>query len=359
MAPTDAASKRRDTLAALTKILPGQPVTDPREFNRIIQDLDASGLCNLICPTRYIDHVPQYQAVSFRLVFLGDDDIYEPRGFGQIEVNGQKVQGYAPKGDAVMKLARESAVQILPSQRLDDRTDAHIRHYRGNVVMRGMHGRDIPTSKEREIDLRPGAAEFEKMKDNQKREARVSIDRVCETKAQLRAIRAALGLKQAYTAAELARPFVITILVANLDASNPVHANLAAAHALGVTDKLYGQRPQLAAAPEAEPAPIHVQGQVIDISPGTVRDPAPFDPADYDDDEEQTAFACTCPCGCGQEVSPEAAAMTRKKRGAVRCPTCWPGKHFDYEAHKSLSSLALTPDTTPDEIRKAQQSRAS
>jgi len=347
-----------DILDDLGRILPDRPVTVPREFNTTVAKLEASGLCNLVCPTTHIDMIPQFQAVSFRLVSLTPHDFYKPKWAGRDEER----RTHALKGEAIQRLANEAGVRPYPpSERIDDRSDPHYCHVRGYATVRGMHGREITISKDRELDLRPGAPEAQAMTDRQLPRARQTILRVCETKAQLRAMRAVLGLKQAYTEDQARLPFVLTALVANLDLSNPVHANLAAAHALGdgVVQQLYGKPPRQQALPEGVDRKT---GEVIDAEPVSRVESYEIPPPD---DEPAAAVRCSCPCGCGHELDTEAAERSRATIETERCRRCWPSpKTWDLDKHRGLNDdddlkIPVRPDLTAGKLRKLAREKES
>lgn len=321
----------------LEKILPDHRVTSPREFNSIVAKLEASGLCNLVPPVGRIDHIADFMAASFRVVWIDvETDTYRPK-FAKQETP------FALRGDTgVMKLAREAEVKVLPSERLDDRLEEYLVDYRGNVTLRSLSGKDVPYSKDRCVDLRPASAELEQMVDRngkpnegQRRAARQNITRLGETKAQLRAIRAALGLKQLYSQAELARPFVVIVAVAKLDLEDPVQRNLAAAHAIDQVAQLYGRPAPRALPAEGEPVDVTPAGPVIDAEPDPEPDlPPPPEPA-------TDLELCACPCGCDTQLTEELAEHGGTKLHVHRCRSCWPSAQtWDVEKHAGLADDA-------------------
>jgi hypothetical protein len=337
-------------IARLTALFPKAPngspkfITEPGEFNETMERLASSGLCNLLCSIQYVDYIPPVQAVSLRVIVAREDMYYRPKGWGD--------GGFALKGESLAALFREAGGSYRPSERMDDGKDRLYCHVKATVVMRSMNGLDAPFSKDRELDLRPGSPETLKMTENQLAQAKQTILRVCETKAQLRAIRTALGAKQVYTGAEAALPFVIPTLVPNPDMSNPQHANFMLAHSMGAVEQIYGKGPKALPPGQAE-TPAGVvdlgTGEVVDVEPVGAHaanaaaggeDLSGFEPL-------PEAAKCACPCGCRHEVSEAVAKLTTERGGSVRCHECWPGKAFVYEPHRSLQTLGLNPDISP------------
>lgn len=357
-------------MKALRELLPkdrnGNPkfVTEPKEFNETVEKLAESGVCNLLCSLRYIDSVPPVQAISFRVMTLQPEDFYEP---------SWAKGGLALKGETLTNFLREASGSFLRSERLDDGNTEHYRHLKGHVRIRGMNGMYLTFSKDREIDLRPGAAEYEAMYDPEKKQyrtaqiaqARQTIGRVCETKAQLRAVRAALGVKQAYSFEDARKPYVIPVLVPNPDMSNPAHAAYMLAHSTDSVELVYGRSSR--ALPAHEPEPTHGAepdttrpgaGRVLEVDPNTgeivneLRDPDdetgevemvppnPFEDQPIHDDLKQQldVTVCTCPCGCRNRVESEVMrAKVVNHLQALRCMQCYPlgNARFDRGKHSA------------------------
>lgn len=333
------------------------PFSDPAALNRALRV--ARTLGHLLSPVDQVDYVPQMHAVSLRLVALdpyNGRDVYQPSWCAGGEV--------APAQIGVLKIWKQASGSDVYSRRLDDRLDSLCQSYQVGVNLRGIDGRDNLTAKTREVDLRDGSPTIEAMRDkngnpNHKQisQARQNVGSLAETKARLRAIRSALALSQKYTLAELERPFVLPVLVALVDVSDPVIRKLVAIKALGMEQVLYG-RPQLG--PGVEPqthAPAGVDQDTGEVHDATIiedDDPAETNRAagapaeDLSDFDEPAAAApvCSCPCGCRLPVSAAAAALTQERRGAVRCASCFPGARFDPAKHQGLATLGLVPDVT-------------
>ena len=344
---------KKSRISALTDLFPKTPegkpkfITEPDEFNSTMEALsETQGLCNLLCAITYVDYIPPVQAVSLRVIPSKEDMWYKP-SFGKGDL--------ALKGEALATLFREAGGSYRPSQRLDDGKDRLYCHMKAVVVMRAMNGIDAPFSKDRELDLRPGAPETEamrdretgKMRDQQLANAQQTILRVCETKAQLRAIRTALGAKQLYKPAQAALPFVIPTLVPNPDMSNPQHVGFMLAHSMGAVDQVFGKQKALppGSIEDTPHGPVDTStGELLDNDlPGDPAEANDIAGGDFDGPE---IVVCTCPCGCASVVDEEYAAQTAKRRGVVRCPECYPGRGFEESKHKSLASLQMNPDVT-------------
>ncbi len=222
---------------------------------------------------------------------------------------------------------------------------------------------------------------------------RIHIGSLAETKALHRAVRQVFALKQKYTIAELEKPFVVPKLSPHLDPSDPDVKEALIRHALGGEALLYG--------PGASPFSEPTRGQLgLPISQGADIDPAlmsndvsgvtfddeidqeaqgnaalPAQPAQaspaapvrieapaasadvidpllpMEDTSAETIHICGCPCGHQAVIKAETAKATFAQVGSERCGPCYPGRAFDYEAHKHLRTLELAnrPDFTPDE----------
>lgn len=331
----------KSKLSHLTALFPKHPdgkpkfITEPSEFNDTMERLATSGLCNLLCSIQYVDYIPPVQAVSLRVIVAREDMYYTPKNWGD---------GFALKGTALAALFREAGGQYRRSERMDDRSDPLVCHMSATVVMRAMNGLDAPFTKDREIDLRPGSPEDKAMAtEKQRSQAQQTIMRVCETKAQLRAMREAIGAKQSYTGADAALPYVIPVLVPNPDMNNPVHANFMLAHSMGQVDTLYGKK-------ALPPASVTTEHGTVDAHTGEIIDAETVD--DIPQAEPEVA-RCGCPCNCTAEVPEATAKFTLEKRKGVRCTACWPGSQFDHGRHKNLGSLGLDPDVAPRDVKRS------
>ncbi len=120
---------------------------------------------------------------------------------------------------------------------------------------------------------------------------REHADSKCETKAIERAIRAALQLPHAFSAAELARPFLVVGYSFTPDASDPEVRRLVVEAGLAASQRMYAQ----AALPAGEPAPPAEAVAATDVVepepaeagevPADDRGPEPDDGPAFDGDE--------------------------------------------------------------------------
>lgn len=132
----------------------------------------------------------------------------------------------------------------------------------------------------------------------------------CETKALLRALRAGLGIKGAYTKEELSRPFAVAVVV--LNATDPeLKAALIQRFATGES-ALFGapQMPQLSGG-GIQSLP---DGRSVDVTTGEVMG---------DDEDGQIAFrAEIINSGQSDEEPPWGPATTDKFDNAITCEGC-------------------------------------
>jgi hypothetical protein len=348
-------------------VLPQSPIAKIEDLRAHIEKV--CKVANFVSPFTGMDYIPEMHRVSFRTVVIdptlrkvgsGDyvneigTDTYRDKKFCQENERALTKTG-------ILKLLRAAGIDVVRSQRTDDRKDALYAEWVVEIEIPELDGRRSRMTATRTIDLRPGSPQREKMTDKQAGQAVQVILENAETKALLRAARAGLQLRQKYTIDELSKPFVIPVLVPDLDTSDPEIKRMVAANALGITEKLYG--PPKAQAPART---IEVGGDEVNVSTGEVIDDdhaadanaaaAAEDLSDFGELPAAPAPAepkCACPCGCTQVVSTLVAEMTRERGGAVRCRECWPGKSFVMEHHRNLTSLGLKPDVTPAQAAAA------
>lgn len=312
----------------------------------------------------------------------------------------------------LLKLAAASGVTFVPekSGRLDDCSSPHHCRFRvvGRMTMFDGTVREMTGSKE--MDLRDESPLVHNMhraaqktedyyakQDNRKPKEVDAWDRVwqtrehmeshAETKAMLRVVRALLGVKTSYSAAELKKPFLVMKMVFSPPADDPQINRMIAAQQLGMTDALYGPgsnageqltRPGLLSpgdtddsdpavdnAGEAEPDPNEDHdlvdspaeqerpaGKTIDVSPMPDGRPEPppreqeFPPAATSAPKPGTkapakappkaaVLRCECGCGCGAEVTGQQAKATAKEYGIRLCAACDPRSNdYDYARHQ-------------------------
>lgn len=163
----------------------------------------------------------------------------------------------------------------------------------------------------------------------------------CETKALLRALRAGLGIKGAYTMEELKKPFAVALVV--LNTTDPeLKAALIQRYAAGESALFGAPKAAALAAPELQALP---GGRSVNTETGEIHtvtvvsdddDPPNFgdDEAPVFDDEpavEETIFSCK---DCGAKIAEykdksgkvwlpaEFAGWTHRTYGKQLCPAC-------------------------------------
>lgn len=349
--------------ATALSVLPQSPIAKIEDLRAHIETV--CKVANFVSPFTGMDYIPEMHRVSFRTVVIDHTLRAVTRGgyTNHIGTDTYRDQKFCEENEraltkvGILKIFRAAGIDVVRSVRTDDRSDALYGEWVVEIEVPELDGRRSRMTATRTIDLRPGSPQREKMSDKQAGQAVQVILENAETKALLRAARAALQLRQKYTVEELSKPFVIPVLVPDLDTSDPEIKRMVAAKALGIESTLYGP-------PKALPSrTIEVGEDTIDTATGEVVDDhaATANSAaaaeDLSDFGEIPAAApdptCACPCGCNQTVSTLVADMTRERGGGVRCRECWPGKSFSYEHHRSLKTLGLTPDVTPAQAAAA------
>ena len=152
---------------------------------------------------------------------------------------------------------------------------------------------------------------------------------MAESKAFMRAIRAALGLAGTYELAELKKPFIVARIVPNLDA--PEIKEAVASSYLQSMGLLFETPTQTQ--PAGLPAPAAgAQAEVIPEYPDETPEQTPWgDPPEPDWEPEAEGFFCA---DCGQELietrarngnlwKPEdIAGFSERRYGRRLCPSC-------------------------------------
>lgn len=348
--------------------LPTQAISQVVDLQKTFAAL--SKTANLVSPVASVGSIAPMCAVSLRMVMIDpQSDCYE----GKFCKSGEHALG----GVALQKIMAAAGVQILGSHRLDDRSEPHYCAFQVTIGMRDFDGCWRQITKSKEVDLRNGSAEASVMTPNQLSQARAHVQSHAETKALYRALRTLLTLKQKYTKAELAKPFVIPQLVPALDPNDPDQKQALIRMALGTDRQLYGAPkgaeeprelrdvtppPPVAPQPQAPPPakPPVVDATVVrdpdDEDEGPDGDAGSFDVLDMQPEIPTEPVICLCPCSCQREITEQTATLTKERVGAPRCGRCYPGKDFVYEQHKDLKDLQLPkmPGKTAYDVRQAQ-----
>jgi hypothetical protein len=242
---------------------------------------------HLVSPATHVDMLPDGFGVS--IAFVQVDTNTEKDGPGDVYTVGKKV---GLSGHVIQQIGAASAVDwdSRLSGRLDDRSDPHYVYYRAVGWAKNYDGTPRQIMGEVEIDARDGGPLVEEIIEKAARrkqrypddgfhdggasqilELRKFILRHAETKAQNRAICKGLGVKRAYTKAELKKPFAIARLSFTGYSEDPElrrkFAEMGAAAALGGSRALYGGEPTMPALPAAAgiaPPPLDTTGAPLD-----------------------------------------------------------------------------------------------
>ncbi len=262
-------------------MVPTAPLTTAVELGETWDRLAAE--CNIITPVVRIDSIMPMHGVSLRVVKLDPDpdggDVYQDRVFC-------KPSERAPTKIGIFKLMAAAGVNVVDSSRIDDRNDPQVCEYRVEISVRDFDGTMRYFVGTKALDFRDGAAEAVKssgaaITPGDLSSKRKHIASLCETKAIERAIRGLLTLKQKYTAAELARPFIVPKLVPMPDMSDPDAKAAMIAHTLGIEKRL-APAVAAAAAPPAlqEPAAPEPEAPPAEKPAAPEAPPASGDPWD-------------------------------------------------------------------------------
>jgi len=308
---------------------------------------------NLITPCVQLDHVPAMHGVSLRHVSIDPSpeagEVYQDKQFCRADERALTKIG-------LLKLWQAAGGSVTDSRRMDDRADRFYCEWRVAVRLQQLDGRTVEIPGSKTIDFRPGSPQIAGWTAKRLAQARQVIEALAESKALLRAIRAALAVKQKYTTAELEKPFVVPALVPVLDTDDPEIRRMVAAQILGVTTQLYGP-------PDGE---SRVDQPSVEVMPEPPDDELP-DPDTPEPDPEpiHADHVCACPCGCQRPLTLEQAEAVRAKISCLRCRDCYPAASvFSFAEHEGFDesvSLGIPdrPDITIGSLRDAAKRRAS
>lgn len=224
---------------------------------------------------------------------------------------------------ALTKIAAAAGIRFDPvaSGRIDDGSEPYYVHWRAVGAWRHLDGSILPIVGDKEMDLREESAQVERIykqsKDPEKqiREMRAFIMGHAQSKAELRAIRKALGIRS-YTPDELQKPFVVVNLAFTGHSDDPQirRENAAAIRAsmLGGAQALFGPPPepqgmQLPAMPTAPALPMPSAASGAHAPP-----PVHATRADEDDVESTPSLTG----GTTQQPQQTQATPTRRGRAA-------------------------------------------
>jgi hypothetical protein len=231
--------------------------SDPKSISQRLRW--AKENCHLISPGTTCARLPEGCSVAISVVWM------DPRVDAH-SVGGGKVSLLK---HALAVLAGAAGVRFDPhsSGRLDDGSDPNYVHWKAVGAWQGLDGSVLPIVGDKEMDLRDGSAQVERIlakaeKDplGQLRDVRAFILAHAQSKAELRAIRKGLGLRS-YTPMELSdRPFVVVKLMFTGYSDDPQirRENAAAIRAtmLGGASALFGPPPAPVAHGLVAPMPL-------------------------------------------------------------------------------------------------------
>lgn len=207
---------------------------------------------HLISPATTCGRLPEGCSVAVSVVHLDARVDAHDVGFGKLGLLKH----------ALMRIATAAGIAFDPlaSGRLDDATDSHYVHWRAIGAWRHLDGSILPVVGDKEMDLRDGSAQVDRIYANSKEKAkgdkqlmemRAFIVPHAQSKAELRAIRKALGIRS-YTASELERPFVICKLMFTGQSENP---RIAEANAAAIRNSMLGGAQALFGPPAGSTVP--------------------------------------------------------------------------------------------------------
>lgn len=216
---------------------------------------------HLVSPTTTCGVVPEGCNVVLSVVHIDPAETYDV-GFGKL----------APSKTALQKIAQCAGISWDPvqSRRLDDGSHPHYCYYLAVGKMRHLDGTEVQLVGSKEMDLREGSAQVQKVLESNKkgngeaqlRDMRAFILGHAETKAQLRAIRS-MGVRSSYTRQELERPFVVARLMWTGQSED---AELRRLFALKQADKMLSAASALYGAPPPAPAALSLTPPSMAVS---------------------------------------------------------------------------------------------
>jgi hypothetical protein len=355
--------------------LPDGPLATTEGLRNYLESV--RGKANIVMPVAIMDFIPPMTRVSIRPLMI-DTEIkertYKKSGGG----TGTAWQGTDTYRDmkfceeneralskvGIVKLFNAAAISIAFSDRIDDASDPYYCNWRVVVDIPQPDGKIQRRIANKVIDLRPGAAAITKLSGPDLENQRLRITEYAESKALNRVARDAMGLRQKYTVEELQKPWLIPVLVPDLDITDPEIKRMVAAKQLDIVNAVFGGRQQVFPG-QALPPGVGPGGEVIDSV--VVEDDDPDDTGDTGDDigplpakaqapppveSKPIIYNCACPCGCKAEVSKAVHDATKREGGAPRCRECWPTKFYDTKKHANLADMGTVPKMTPAEFEK-------
>jgi hypothetical protein len=220
---TSVAEPPKGELAKRTEI-----ITTPTEFEAAIARWTSK--YNVLTPFTQITGLAPQHGIIASIVKINSDpskggpgEVYDGLPFlGRDEVALAKI--------GLRKIADAGAISTDPV-RTDPRNIPNYWEFKCTASYRGIDGTVVTRSATAEWDLRDGSARLKGWTPNQITEGRKNGLRNCETRAINAAIRE-LGLKQKYSKAELAKPFLVMRVAFQPDMTDPDQRRLVAENAM-------------------------------------------------------------------------------------------------------------------------------
>ena len=362
---------------------------------------------NLIMPMQVVPVIPPLRAVALNIVVI--DSAVNAKGQGREVYRDQRFcedDEVAFGKIALLKFMGAAGITVASSHRIDDVKDPNYVNWPVTLEGEDLTGMPMRNTASKEVDLRDGAPDTMKPEYDERLKRRtgklVAMDATAvadkrrhiqsnaETKALLRCLRSFphLAIPQKVKVKELAKPYLIPRLVADLDPNHPGDRELLARQAMGLNRRLYGEpsshaAPALAAAPAGAVIETTVVGDdtpdgdqretggATKETPDSAPDREGGDQLDLLDVNDPPAaakvavpiFHCGCPCGHQVEVEQDLAEDTKRKYDSVRCRDCAPSKSFNFAKHKDLRGgllqLPKSPSLTVDGLRKKLEEAAA
>lgn len=253
------------------------------------------------------------------------DVAHETYKVGNVKEGNEYVETRGLGKVALEKIAGAAGISWDPSAsgRLDDGSDPYYCAWRVVGNLRHFDGTEVTIEGSKEMDLREGSPQLQALFDRAKtgkskdptaqiREMRLHIMAHAESKARLRAIRS-IGLRPAYTATELKKPFVVARLVFSGRSADPetqrAFSMMTAQAMLGGRRALYGGERDS----RALPAPRAVQA--LPAPQRLAPPPVGSTPMDDDDDLPDSWQQTAAPAARAEQAQPAAQQSRQREPG--------------------------------------------
>lgn len=192
---------------------------DPEMLNGILQNAHAH--YHLVSPATVCPTLPEGFSVIAMLVrvdLLTDCAPADETAKGEAKNNvpaAQRVGVYQLSKHMLNRLANAAGVTMDPPVRKDDRRHPHVVEYETTAHWQTFDLQPIERTGAQRADLRDGSDEIVGWSDRRIQQERATILAKVQTKSELRAIRAILGVKVGFSPEELRKPFLVVKLIAD------------------------------------------------------------------------------------------------------------------------------------------------